>query len=192
MKTYYDEIEILPGYVHKKFRSFDGEDVMPDSVPHEFWAIMCEQGLKSKLWFDGEGPQDKWGFSGMCHQADTHIWFSYYEGEPAGFFWLNGFTPKTAHVHQCFFKVAWGKFTVEASRLTTDLILHAGYPDTGEHMLDALIGLTPADNKLAIRLLKKAGFKVVGTVPNGIYKADEKKSYPAVLSAKTRDDIVGG
>lgn len=74
--------------------------------------------------------------------------------------WTNCFVGNTAQLHYCVFKDGYGH--PEIGRTMVRFLL--GLQDDDGYCLDALVGITPLFNRLAIRYLKKSGFKVMSDV----------------------------
>lgn len=105
----------------------------------------------------------------------------------AGIGWLNRIETKKATFHFVVFKKYWGagseKVGKELCRYMLSIQNGKGF------MFDMIWGLTPKENKLAVRYLKKCGAIISGDLPCGIWDERNKKSIPAVISYITRDQL---
>lgn len=106
---------------------------------------------------------------------------------PAGFIWLEMFTRRTALLHFCIFSEHWGgAYKIGHEVLVTLLSLR---DSCGNYILDAVYGITPANNELALGAVRATGVNEVGTIPNAFYYESLGKSVDGVISYFTRRDI---
>ena len=109
-------------------------------------------------------------------RPDQRFFFTFKGRRPIGMWWLNGFAPKSCWLHYCFFREAWGRDTIRTGRVVTDYLLD--YPDlNGEFYFDVIKGQTPANNPLALRVLKLTGFQVVGNMPCGAWERGRRPQH---------------
>lgn len=101
----------------------------------------------------------------------------------SGYAWVNGVCERRAFVHYCMFKDAWGRKTVDMARTMIEYWL--AIPSDDGYLLDVLIGSTPVENRKAIRFLKLARFREVGTIPKAAPNGD------ALISYATRESYYG-
>lgn len=78
-----------------------------------------------------------------------------------GFAVLDDFNGASAFLHHCQFRCGW-KFTKQTAKASLAYIARF-LPD-----VQTLVGLTPSNNKLAVRYALRMGFELVGTVNNSI------------------------
>lgn len=64
------------------------------------------------------------------------------------------------------FKKAWGPQSLEVMALTKKTWFSFMRPDGKEPIFRVLMGITPANNKLAIRLMQKMGVTFLGLIPD--------------------------
>lgn len=143
-------------------------------------------GTVHRVFYD-DSVRSTTDFLDFLKRQENSVFFVKFNGEDVGFFWLKKFIQKSAFINYCFYKDFWGKKTLEVSQACLDYILHKknGYDD---YVVDVLLGLTPANNKLAISFLIKNGMTVVGKIPGLITDCRHNKIVDGVLSYKTRDN----
>lgn len=131
----------------------------------------------------GEGA-----FLRMAKAPHTAFYVAYVRGETAGCVWLNRFQARFAQANFFTFSQFWGQDALDLGRhCLRELITMRG--DDGAFILDMLVGITPADNPLAVAFALKCGWKRRGLLPFGAYDAEAGASLPAVLTTVTREDV---
>ena len=125
-------------------------------------------------------------FIKFIRNKNNEIYFVEYDGKEAGFFWLTKFQQKSAFINYCFYKNFWGKKALNVSQLCIDFIFNRK-DIYGQYTLDVLLGLTPANNKLAIKFLLKNGMTVLGKIPSILYNYIENTTVDGILSFKHRN-----
>ena len=81
------------------------------------------------------------------------------------FAYLNGWAGKAVCVHFGVFPWAWGVEAREAGVAFVDWLLHVPRLEGGQQY-DALVGLIPASNGLAVRFAKNIGFEEKTVIPS--------------------------
>lgn len=115
-----------------------------------------------------------------------------FEGDIVALFWLNDSygTPEdsgvSAQIHYVFFKEAWGDVSLNITRLVLYFMLSAEN-ETKKPMFKVIRGVTPNDNPLAIKMLKRIGMKLAGVIPCGVYNAYKNKLVDATYSYITKE-----
>lgn len=110
-------------------------------------------------------------------------------GECLTLSWLNRWGFNHAFVHHCFFPEAWGKSSVEIGKM----ILKYWFSmkkDSGEPILDVIMGKTPESNRLAVKFIKRMGFTIIGTVPDICFDIKSGKKIGAVFSYIKRETVL--
>lgn len=121
-------------------------------------------------------------------KKDNHsVFFVKFKGEDVGFFWLTNFIQKSVFINYCFYQSFWGKDSLKISQACLDYIFQMKTAH-GEYLVDVLLGLTPANNKLAVRFSIKNGMKIVGKIPGLITDCRHNEMLDGILSYKTRDN----
>ena len=153
------------------------------------WYALRASGVAAAVFYGGQ-VHDEYEFVNLVRLHWNHFWAVYWEGEPAGFVWLNDMREKSARVHFAFFRNAWGRGP-EAPSIILARFMNATLlrlkDASGEYMLDVLYGFTPTRNQIAIKRMQLTGVVIQGIVPNGAWFADTGKSEDAVFSTITRE-----
>jgi hypothetical protein len=109
-------------------------------------------------------------------QKPSHVAVFFFEGlEPLGFAWLNSFSGNVAFGHFCGLREAVGR----TSEIGREVLRYWMGNFT---FLDVIFGLTPKNNRLAVKFIQRIVFTVLGDVPNVIYDAYAGERVPGVLS----------
>ncbi len=108
------------------------------------------------------------------------------EDDMAGFSWFNRIQGKSASSHFVVFRRFWGRKTrIPLVRRFSRYML--SLRDGDGHLFDCLYGVTPGNNPLAWKVGIQSGWRMIGTIPNRIFLADEGKSVDGVVTAVTRE-----
>ena len=156
-----------------------------DSYLGKVFRRIVMEGTVHKVFYD-DSVRNTTEFIDFLKRDDHSVFFVKFKGEHVGFFWLSPFIQKSAFINYCFYKTFWGKETLKISQTCLDYILHEKNA-YGEYVIDVLLGLTPANNKLALRFSKKIGMTVLGKVPGLITYCRHNNTVAGVLSYKRRD-----
>lgn len=167
------------------FYGADGEPALTDiKLAQTFRRIVYEKTANKT--FHAEPIRDTRTFISFAKDKKHEMYFVVCDGDDAGFFWLKQFGPKSAFINYCFFKDYWGRKSLDISKACMDYIFSR--KDCREDFaLDVLLGLTPADNKLAVKFLIANGMKVLGKVPKVLYDCEKNKTVDGVFSYKLRE-----
>jgi hypothetical protein len=164
----------------------DGIPTLKDSELAHLFDMIHDQGVLPVVFYD-RTVTDRAGFVREMKRRDT--WpFVVYGGddEIMAIFWLNTFEGRSARIHFCGFPAIHGK-AVQVAReclfRTLTMQAHGGY------VLDTLVGVTPVDNKLAIRMLTRAGMVGIGVVPGMLDNAYTHQPMDALVSYATRKEF---
>lgn len=171
--------EILP------FRNEHGVPNFSNTHLAQIFRRMAMEETVSKVFFDGSINNTS-DFIKFCHNPDNEVFILKSWGRDAGFFWLNRFRHKSFFITYCFFKNFWGRQAQEISDAALDF-LFSRTDDYGEHQTDVLLGLTPADNRLALKFMLKNNMTIFGRVPDFIYDHQEGKSIDGIISYLQRE-----
>ncbi|WP_320169511.1 GNAT family N-acetyltransferase [Maridesulfovibrio sp.] len=176
--------EIDGGYTFYKYRDFDGTLSLTAAHLKWFWSILEDAGTVPVIFYDGtvRGFND---FKQLAELPDQHLFLGFRGQEPAGLFWLNGFTPRACYVHIASMPGFYGRGSVQMGRGCLAHLL-AATDASGRYLFDCIKGLIPASNQLACRFAEKSGFRQAGIVPNGAYLSGEDISIDAVLFCAVR------
>jgi hypothetical protein len=172
--------QLLNGLSIVPFYDKDGTSSFSDTFLAQVFRRIVREESVSKIFYDGS-IQNSAEFIRFAKNRENEIFFVGYDGRDAGFFWLNRFRRKAAFITYCLYKDFWGDEGLLISRKCIDF-LFARKDDHGEHRLDVLLGLTPANNKLAIKFLLKNGMTVSGKVPGLLYDAGAEAPADGIFS----------
>ena len=78
--------------------------------------------------------------------------------------WLSNIGHNHAFCHFCVFREGWGKSKHMARELLKKLFSYKGHG--GEPLFDVICGRTPANNRLALKMLERVGFTIIGKIPD--------------------------
>jgi len=163
--------------------SFYDKDGTPNfsdnSLAQVFRRIVREESV-TKIFYDGS-VRNSADFIRFVRNRENEIFFVAYDGREAGFFWLNRFRRKSAFISYCLYKDFWGDEALLISRECIEFIFDRK-DGHGEHLIDVLLGLTPANNKLAVKFLLKNGMTVSGKVPGLLYDASTEATVDGIFS----------
>jgi len=179
--------EVEGGFTFYKFRDFDGTESLTDGHLRWFWETMREAGQLSVIFYDGtvESFRD---FQRLVRLSDQHFFFGFKDQQPAGLFWLNGFSPKSCFVHIAIMPGFHGKGTLQMGRgVLRHLLSTTDVAD--EYIFDCIKGLIPVTNPLACRMAERSGFRKVGILPQAAYWAAEDKSVDAAILCAVRNNM---
>jgi hypothetical protein len=181
--------QLLNGLSILPFYDKDGTSYFSDTSLAQVFRRMVREESVAKIFYDGS-IQNSADFIRFAKNRENELFFVFYDGREAGFFWLNRFRGKAAFIAYCLYKDFWGDEALLISRKCIEF-LFARKNDHGEHRLDVLLGLTPANNKLAVKFLLKNGMIVSGKVPGLLYDAGTEATVDGILSYIQRNKSAG-
>ena len=153
------------------------------------WFLLSGAGLAEVVFYDGR-IRCVGDFVEYFSSPENHVYGIYLEGEPGGLAWLNGHEGRSARVHFTSLSPrVYREHAVPMGRCFTQGMLNASRG--GEYVLDVLVGVTPSDNRLALRFIRRLGFARVGEVPHALWLAGRRQSGAAVVSYLTRELLPG-
>jgi RimJ/RimL family protein N-acetyltransferase len=168
----------------------DGIPTFADSFIMGLFVRMVEEGTANRV-FCSQKLFCQHDFLAMFKTRENYLWAITVDGEISGVFWLNHFEERSAQVHYCLFKNAWGrKKSIEIGRQIVRFCLQLKREPQG-FVLDVITGVTPANNRLAIRFAEASGMTIAGEIPNLVWLHAEQRSIPAVISYATRESVGG-
>ena len=162
-----------------------GRHWFTDEYLAQVYRRIVSEETVHKVFHDGSVKNTN-DFIKFIRNKDNEIYFVEYDGKEAGFFWLTRFLQKSAFIGYCFYKNFWGRKTLTVSQLCIDYIFNKK-DEYEQFALDVLLGLTPANNKLAIKFLLKNGMTVLGKIPGILYNYTENAATDGILSFKHRN-----
>ncbi len=148
-----------------------------------FRRIVREESLH-KLFYDGS-VRDTRDFRKFIHNPENEIFFVRSHDKEVGFFWLNHFRQKAFFINYCFYREYWGEAALKIGNTCIEHLFTGKDPD-GDFLVDVLLGLTPANNKLAVSFLLKSGMTILGKIPDFLYDAAREEYVAGVFSYRQR------
>ncbi|OIP45315.1 MAG: hypothetical protein COZ12_03240 [Deltaproteobacteria bacterium CG_4_10_14_3_um_filter_60_8] len=179
-------IQIVNGPDILPFRTEGGEPTFSDTHLAQVFRRLVREETLAKVFYDG-AIVNTTDFINFFHNQENEIFFVQEKSREVGFFWLNRFRHKSAFITYCFYRDFRGRHTLGISRATLDF-LFSRTDHYGEHLTDVLLGLTPADNKLAVKFLLKNNMTILGRVPGFLYDHRQGKSVDGILSYRQRQN----
>jgi hypothetical protein len=177
--------QLLNGLSIMPFYDKDGTAYFSDTFLAQVFRRMVREESVAKIFYDGS-IQNSADFIRFAKNRENELFFVFYDGREAGFFWLNRFRGKAAFIAYCLYKDFWGDEALLISRKCIEF-LFARKDVHGEHRIDVLLGLTPANNKLAVKFLLKNGMTVLGKVPGLLYDASAEATVDGIFSYLPRN-----
>ena len=162
-----------------------GRHLFTDKYLAQVYRRIVSEETVYRVFYDGSVRNTN-DFIEFIRNKKNEIYFVEYDGIEAGFFWLTRFRHKSAFINYCFYKNFWGSKAFTVSQLCIDYIFNRK-DKYGQFTLDVLLGLTPANNKLAIKFLLKNGMTVLGKIPGILYNYTEDTPMDGILSFKHRN-----
>jgi RimJ/RimL family protein N-acetyltransferase len=144
--------------------TFTHQEYLEDSDLHKLFFQLHGEGLYDKVFYENNHPIP----SSFVTYVREQCWFvkvTNTSGQNVGAFWLSDFSGKAAFFHYWVFKAGWG----ESKAIQEETLRWLAKEST---LITTLIGKTPASNRLAVRFLKQAGFKILDAIPDAIRFAD--------------------
>jgi len=166
------------------YTAVDGIMTATDSSMVELFDRTVEEGLLNKVFYDGE-ILDAQSFLRFV-KAPGNLFYVVFDGlEAVAYTWLSHLESRAARIHFCVFKRHHGLNAIDIGKFVLRKLVELK-SSGGEYIFDVLIGLTPNNNKLALRFAQSCGFKICGVVPNAVFNSISGKSEDATVSWYTR------
>lgn len=163
----------------------------------QFWAAVCASGRDRSVSYCMP-PQDGPAFCRWMRSDGLHPWIILFRDEPCGLFYLTDRQGKTAHCHFCTLPQGT-KRTKEtpigrlpAARGFGLFALGSALWEhnvSGGHILDTLVGVTPACNTEAVKYIHTLGAVDCGIVPGGCWYYDTNENVPGIITVYTREAL---
>lgn len=132
--------------------------------------------------------RDGQDFLRMAKDPSVAFFVAYVQGQVAGAVWLNRRQARWAQCSYFTFREFWGLHATGLGRHCLSELLNMR-ACSKEFMLDMLLGITPVDNRSAVRFALRCGWKRQGVLPCGVFDAATGKSQPAFIFTATREDL---
>lgn len=147
---------------------------LPDEFIYSLAVQMVREGVFHKVFYDGNVVDPEGFMSVMKKPANVPVFF-FDDREPLGFAYLNGLMGGVAFAHFCGLKSALGK-----TQKIGDMVL--SYWMENFKFLHLILGLTPENNRLALRFIRSIGFTSLGVIPGVLYDAYAAEHVGGVVS----------
>ncbi|MBU0481543.1 MAG: hypothetical protein KKG47_10605 [Proteobacteria bacterium] len=176
-------IEVVP--LHEK----DGQSNFTDQILGQVFRRIVREDTLNKLFYDGSVRNTR-DFRKFMRNPENEIFFVNFNGREAGFFWLNHFRQKSFFINYCLYKEFWGEAGLTISNLCIEHLFKRKDAD-GDFLVDVLLGLTPANNKLAVNFLLQNEMSILGKVPGFLYDSATGETVDGVFSYRQRSKKSG-
>lgn len=143
----------------------DGQATIPDEFFRVMWRMMIAEKTWSKVFADGSILTEE-QFLSCMKKKDKLVMTIIDKNEPLLLSWVTGIYDGHAFIHFNCFKSTWGRNAIELLRMAADYWLSKKNPESGEQILQVLMGAIAENNRLAVRAVKKCGATEIGRIPN--------------------------
>jgi len=164
-------------YVHMD----SGPSFSNDQISY-IWQQMERDQTWQKVFYDGS-VQSEGDFLQFLQRDDIRFFLLSNDDIAGGFIWLSPMATYSSWIHFCCFSNSWGKsgFARPMLKWALQSVLDMKGPD-GKNIISTLMGLTPADNKLACQFAFDVGMQVVGIAPGAIYNNRTDMHVPGLIT----------
>lgn len=170
------------------YRRYDGVPTFRDSEIMALYHRMQADGTADTCFFDGSVINPLQFL--QCMQGHPNRLYVFIEENlgQIGIAWINQVQAKRAAIHFCTFSNVWGRRDLpEVGSWAVQRLLRLRNPD-GEYSFDMFWGLTPTENKLAIRFAQRIGGNMVGILPLSLWNASRQQSVDGALFSFVRKE----
>lgn len=168
------KIEIVP------YLEINGCRTFPDDVVIKIFEKMVSDRTTKVVFYNGK-TRTVQDFIRLLKSPENNVVFGLVDGEVSGVAWLNEVNDNYGTAHFCIFKEAWGKCSTELGRAALNYWF-SFKRDTGDPVLDVILGVTPSRYKNVLRFIESLGFKQIGEVPKVLYVEETGERMSAIFS----------
>ena len=144
-----------------------GQWTLPDAALWELYYAMLNRGA-IPLAFCSGGIDDEKDFVRWFKKDTNKVGAMIIENELVALSWVNEFLGRTAKLHYVIKPTHWGK--AKSRPILKEFIKYwFDMESNGKRLFDALTGITPASNPLAVKMALDCGGKLMGTIPSQFY-----------------------
>lgn len=143
------------------FAKIDGYWTFDDNYLSSVFDKMAYDGSHKKVFWDGRVKTSQEFINYLKDPKNLPV-FVFENDELKLFAWINSIGRNYAFVHYCTFNRGEDKTNI----IDEAIGYWFGFEDEGKPLFDVLIGMTPTNNKHAIKFLEKCGFTQVGSIPD--------------------------
>lgn len=168
-----------------------------DAELDRLWDILHKEGLAPVVFHDG-GVRCAADLRGLLAPHRAWCYLVQAAGTPLALCWLDGFCGRAARIHFCVLRAGLPR-AEEIGRLVVRFLLPARAPvsapapngQPAAHLLDTLVGLTPAPYRHALAFVTRLGFRLAAVIPGGavLVRPTGTRICNAVLTLCTRSDL---
>ena len=177
-------VEVTPMYEE------NGQANFSDKILGQIFRRIVREEIVYKLFYDGSVRNTR-DFRKFMHNPENEIYFVKLNGKEVGFFWLNHFRQKSFFINYCVYREFLGETALTISNICIDHLFKRTDSD-GDFLVEVLLGLTPANNQLAVNFLLKNDMTILGKVPGFLYDAIADETVDGVFSYRQRNNKKSG
>lgn len=159
----------------------DGNWTIPDELMRGLYRLMVQEGTEKIVYYSGTVRSEEDFIKSCRPPVSNTVLIVREEGEPVGIGWLNNFNHSSAHCHWVCFKRHWGTRRPDKA-IKKVLSYWFGLEADGRPLFNILLGIYPAENEDINAFAQRAGFTIVGSIPNLLYNYWDKRMVGAVIS----------
>lgn len=164
-------------------KTADGQLSVPAEVMTGIWHQICYEG-KDKFLFYDSAVNDLKGWIDYIYNPNNYVILIIDNlGHVYHIAWIN----KVYQGHAFLHHVALGKYSRSSWPIVRDYYRNL-IGDDGRPIIKVLLGITPANNEKAIKLVKLLKWNIVGSVPYLCYLANEKRHVNGLVSYYVLED----
>lgn len=168
-----------------------------DAELDEVWSALCADGLVPVVFHDG-GVRCAADLRALLAPHRAWCYLVQAAGTPLALCWVDGFCGRAARIHFCVLRAGLPR-AEEIGRMVVCFLLRAqapapppapnGHPP--QHLLDTLVGLTPAPYRHALGFVTRLGFRRAAVIPGGavLARPTGTRVVDVVLTLCTRSDL---
>jgi hypothetical protein len=163
------------------YAEYDGINSFKDSEIIGIYRQFEEDGTIDLIFHDDQiNNEDEW--LEAMKSPRNFLTVAFVDGMPMGAGWFNRMERTTCQAHFGFYKKFWGTpHTDRAIRVICKQMLTNSF--------HTILGIMPVYNQIAIKFTEKAGFTIVGDIPNLLWSKEEEKPITGTLVRLSREDI---
>ena len=173
------------GRIHK--------DALEDAALAEFYRRLLVSGRERASFYNIPRMSVPEFVNEVRDQANPW-WLLTFENDMAGMYYLTERQGKSAVVHFTFLPLPAMRTekgvpaAVALARFGLAKVLHDTYMD-GTHIIDSLGGKTPEWNTAAVKVVRRSGATVLGSMPAACYCHDSGANTPGLITYYTRETV---
>jgi hypothetical protein len=173
----------------KPYRTVDGVPTFKDSELIHLLERAKEERLFPLVMYNVDPEMNPAAFLHFYKGAAGRLlWLVFYNGELAGWVWLDDVANRTARSHFCLFRwVSKAKLSEEIGREMFWQLFSLKFRN--DVTLQVIRAEMPGFNKPGLWFLENIGLKVIGEIPNGAYRFSTGKFCPMIYLYATKDMV---